>query len=243
MRERGGEGQVEALVGGFLGGADGDRGAEQDLAGPALGCVHELGGGHDLVDQTPLVRDGGGDVVAGQHVAHGDLERDVAREAVDTTGSGHQADSRLGQAEAGVVGGDDDVAGHRHLAAAAEGEAVDRGDHRLGALPVGGDSAEAALHRSKRGALVGRHPRHFGGVLQIVAGRECALAGAGQDSDPGGIVGGEGVPGVGQFLSGRRVNGVHPLGPVDGDGDDVAVLLVLDELVVGHAQTLQVVCV
>ncbi len=53
------------------------------------------------------------------------------RQALHAAGQRRQADARLGQAEARVLGGDDDVARQRDLEAAAEREAVDRGDHRL----------------------------------------------------------------------------------------------------------------
>ena len=58
-------------------------------------------------------------------------------------GARRNAQVDLGLAEPGVVGGDDEVAHHRELAAAAESVAGHRGDHRLAAagdpLPVAGD--------------------------------------------------------------------------------------------------------
>ena len=63
------------------------------------------------------------------------LERDVvgqtARQALDGAGVGHDAHGQLGQRERDVIGGDDQVAGERQLEAAADGEPVERGDHRL----------------------------------------------------------------------------------------------------------------
>src|SRR5260370_209271 len=66
-----------------------------------------------------------------------------ARQAVRAAGPRHRAEVDFGLAEGGVLGGDDDVAHHCDLAAAAEREAGDRGDDRLPALrhplPAAGD--------------------------------------------------------------------------------------------------------
>ena len=55
-----------------------------------------------------------------------------AREPLRAADAGDDAELDLGLAEFGTVGGDDDVAMHGQLAAAAEREAGDRGDDRLG---------------------------------------------------------------------------------------------------------------
>ena len=56
-----------------------------------------------------------------------------AGEALRAAGARHDAELDLGLAELGRVGGDDDVAHHGELAAAAEREARDRGNDRLAA--------------------------------------------------------------------------------------------------------------
>ena len=99
--------------------------------GPAPRLRHQLGVRHHLGDEAQLVAFLGRDVAAGQHHAHRLLERDHARQALHAAGAGGQADLGLGQGEGRLVGGDDDVAGERDLEAAAHGDAVDRGDHRL----------------------------------------------------------------------------------------------------------------
>ena len=68
---------------------------------------------------------------AGQHQVHRLGLADRARQALRAAGAGDDAELDLGLAELGAVGGDDEVAHHRQLAAAAEREAGDRGDHRL----------------------------------------------------------------------------------------------------------------
>ena len=81
----------------------------------------------------------------------------MARQAVHAAGERRQADARLRQAEAGVVGGDDQVARQSDLEAAAQREAIDRGDHRLEEIEARGDAAEAALRRrSLRPCRAGR---------------------------------------------------------------------------------------
>ena len=89
-----------------------------------------------------------------------------------------EIDFRL--AEARVLGCDDDVAAHRQLAAAAEGEAAHGGDHRLGDLVDLVAIGEPFLNAFVEGAAVG----HF---FDIGAGGENFFA-AGDDDDPNFIV-------------------------------------------------------
>ena len=56
---------------------------------------------------------------------------DQARQTLGAAAAGQDADQHLGQAHLGGGDGDAVVAGHRIFQAAAEGEAVDRGDHGL----------------------------------------------------------------------------------------------------------------
>ena len=66
--------------------------------------------------------------------------------------------------------------------------------------------------------------------LEVVAGGEGAIAGAGENRDPDVGVVGDVVPHTRQLLVGRRVQRVHDFRPVDGDDRDVVALLVADEL-------------
>ena len=70
-------------------------------------------------------------MATGEHVPHDGLEGALAGKAVDAVGAGDEPDLWLGEAEAGVLGGDDDVAGEGHLEAASEGVAVHAGDDGL----------------------------------------------------------------------------------------------------------------
>ena len=101
----------------------------------------ELVARDDLEHRAEVVQLGGGGGRAGvDHRPHlvlrdqaGEVGRGAERAAVD-----------LGQAEGRVVGGDDDVGVADQPDAAAEAEAVDRGDDRDLALVDGGERGEAA---------------------------------------------------------------------------------------------------
>ena len=83
----------------------------------------------------------------------------------------------LGQAEGGVVGGDDHVGVADQADAAAEAEAVDRGDHRHRALVDGGERGVAAPVGADQGveALGRLH------LLDVDAGVEAAALGPQHD--------------------------------------------------------------
>jgi hypothetical protein len=71
---------------------------------------------------------------AGQAQVHRLGLADGARQALRAAGAGQGAQLDLRLAELRGVGGDDHVAHHRQLAAAAQREAGHRGDHRLAAV-------------------------------------------------------------------------------------------------------------
>ena len=141
---------------------------------------------------------------------------------MDAARGGHEADARLGKAQARRLPGHDDVAGKRDLEATAEGDAVHRGDQRLPQVVARDEPAEPAFRHARHAVL--RRP------LEVVAGGEGAIAGAGENRDPDVGVVGDVVPHTRQLLVGRRVQRVHDFRPVDGDDRDVVALLVADEL-------------
>ncbi len=122
-------------------------------------------------------------MAGGEDHAHGALQADLARQAVQAAGQGGEADARLRQGEGRVLRGDDQVAGQRDLEAAAHGHAVDGGDDRLVAVEARGEAGKAALVPA---ALAARRL-----PFQVVAGAERLVAGAGDDRDPLLGVGGE----------------------------------------------------
>src|SRR5438876_1010146 len=71
------------------------------------------------------------DLASRQDQTHRELQGDVTRQPMHAARGGHEADARLGKAQARRLPGHDDVAGKRDLEATAEGDAVHRGDQRL----------------------------------------------------------------------------------------------------------------
>src|SRR5207253_643659 len=122
------------------------------------------------------------------------------------------ADLALGVGEFRVLGGDEEVAHHRHDETAADAPARDRGDDRF----VGRDP-----HR-------GYAAPQFGEIGHIGAGREGAPAPAGQDRDAlvGAVEAGERLL---QLDRHRLVDRVALFRPVDGDDRDRAALLDADD--------------
>src|SRR5260221_11797512 len=202
-------GEGQPAIDRLLRGADRHRRQLQDLRRPALRRGERLPLRHHFVDEAerlPLAR---ADATAGQDHAHGLLQRDLPRQAVQPAGQRGKADTRLGQGEDGILGGDDEVAGERDLEAAAHGDALHRGDHRLHQIEPAGEAGEAR----------GRMPGLVSGglVFQVVAGGEGLVAGAGDDGDPEIRIGGEAVPHLVELEMRRPVQRVHHLRPVDGD--------------------------
>ena len=136
---------------------------------------------------------------------------------------GNDAELDLRLAELGVVGGDDEVALHRHLAAAAEREARDRRDHRLArardAILVAGEVAEIDVDVG-----LARH------LLDVGAGGERLLR-AGDEDAADVDVGLERVDRGVQFVDQRGVERVERLRPVEADDADPALGLDQDVLV------------
>ncbi len=143
--------------------------------------------------------------------------------------AGNQSELHLGLAELGIVARQTHGAGHRQLAAAAECEAVDAGNHRLAKIFDGIHDGLPAM-----GVLLGRHRRLLRQLANVGARDECLLARAGQDgnADLGVIFNGR--EGVFELLHGGHVQRVEHLRPVNGDVGNLVLLFELDVLEVGH---------
>ena len=96
---------------------------------PRLGP--EGGGGHDTVDEADPARLGRVDEASAEEQFQGAALPDQPRQPLRAGEAGNEPELDLGLAEPRRVGRQPDRAGHRQFAAAAEGEAVDRGDDRL----------------------------------------------------------------------------------------------------------------
>ena len=186
------------------------------LAGQRAGSLERGPGGHDPVDQA--VGEGlvGGDAAAGKDHLGSHLRRDGTRQPDETPCARDQADSDIAERELSCGVGHDQVAGQCDLAAAAHGEAVDRGDDGLGDVRPAGDG-----RRTRSSAPTWACPTPS--QTRLIAGREGLLPRPGEDGDPQVVVGEVGVEDVIEFVVGHRVQAVPRLGPVDGDLEQVVV--------------------
>src|SRR5262249_50634198 len=146
----------------------------------------------DLVHQPPPLRLVGWHRQTGEQHAHGDLERQLADEAVDAAIRSGEADTWLRQAKPGVLRRDNDVAREGELTAAAYGDAVHRRDDRLDhAEPLGQSTKAAGFVREP----VWPRRRFVLTVLQVCSGAECLVTVAGDDGHPRVVVLLEAAPG------------------------------------------------
>ncbi len=145
---------------------------------------------------------------------------DQSRQALRAAAAGKESELHLGLAELGVFRRDANGAGHRRLAAAAERETIDGGDHRLAEIF---HELEHALPETAR--FLGFDRRHMRQFADIRACDEGFVASAGEnDAAYGGI-----VPGIlerhTQILPGRRIQRVHHPGAIERHISDTALFL------------------
>src|SRR5215207_923232 len=158
-----------------LGRRDGERCALGHARGQGGVLGDQLVVGHHLVDEAELPGLLRAEVVGGEgHPGH-----PAAADHVDAAGhrdGGEQAVVHLAEAEARLLGGDDEVARQRDLGAEAEGVAVHRGDDDLG-HPLDGLERRVGLPDEPIAVAhaVEGHPAEVG------AGREGLAVAAGED--------------------------------------------------------------
>ena len=206
----------------LLGQRERGRALVEQLAAPLLDLGAQAAGRHHLVDQAHrqrLLRR----VLTAQIP---DLARFLlAHHACQVPGAVagvHAAHARARLAEHGRVGGDREVAEHVQHVAAADGEAVDHRDHRLG------DVADRAVQRLHvHGALIPGIAA-VPALLLVAAGAERLVAGAGQHDHADRRIPVCVDERVGQLGDGLRAEGVPHLRPVDRDPGDAVLLLVQD---------------
>src|SRR6185436_2833265 len=116
----------------FLGDLQREWAHAGDPAGELQGLGAQLLGGHHDLDETDASGFRRVDHVAGEDEAHGLADADEAGEALRAAAARDEAELDLRLAEARLFRGDPDVARQRELASAAQAEAVDHGDDRLG---------------------------------------------------------------------------------------------------------------
>ena len=198
----------------------------RDLGGDALRLLEPGLLRHDARDEPERERLLGAEEAAGEDHVHRHRLADRPRQALRAAGAGDEAELDLRLAELRRLRGDDHVAEHRQLAAAAEAVAGDRRDDRRPDLP---DRVPALQARRSDGVDRARR----GQLADVGAGREGALAAA-EDDAAHRLVGVqllERGDDLAHQLVGERV---QRLGAVHQDDADRAVPLDDDELLVAH---------
>jgi hypothetical protein len=187
--------------------------------GPSARRRHEILGRHDEIDQAVAVGLFGRHAPAQEQHLQCDIVGNAPRQALNGAGIGDDAERHFRQGEFHVLGRNDEVGGQGDLEAAADGEAVQGGDDRLVEVPHLGEPGKAARHLGLAFPPVVELLLAAVERLQVPAGREDPLAGAGQDRHPElGIVAQQGE-GLAQPAAHRVVDGVH-LGPIQRDLQD-----------------------
>ena len=196
----------------------------------------------DLVDEPDPLGLGGADDAAGDDHLHRATHADDPRQALRATVGEADVPAPAGDAEAGVLVGDPDVAPAGPLEPAGVGDAVDGGDHRLVEVgPAGRAEHAGALAAGVGGELLRREGEEAvlarGPGRDVAAGAEGAFAGAGQHRDLGFVVVAERGPGVLQLARGLRRDRIHLVRAVERHDRDRPASLVADVLVVHLASS------
>ena len=183
----------------------------------------------EVAGQAHLVGALAGDRVADEEHVHRHRVGDLARQPDRAGRHREQAALHLGDGELGVLGDDADVEGLEDLHAAGVAVALDRRDDRLLHVVVLQEALvdeaevlpdpllELVLGRLARGERADE-------AIEVGAGGEVAV-GAGHDPDAQLGVAVEQVPRVAEAAEHLGVEGVALVGPVQRDGEHVAVAL------------------
>ncbi len=184
----------------------------RDLVGDLHRLVHQLRRRDDAADQPRTLGLLGVHAPAGEAEFHGLGLADGARQPLRAAGARHDAEIDLGLAEGGIVRGEDDVAGHGKLAAAAKRIAGNRGDDRLAAMAD-------AVERRDEIAAIGLDEGLLVHLLDVDAGGKGLLITGDDDAaDPG--IGLEPVERAVEFADEERVQRVQRMRAVERDQPD-----------------------
>ena len=169
----------------------------------------EIGAGDDVVHQAPGEGAVRVDGVAAEHEAARDAGGHQPGQHLRAAGGGDVAQRHLGQRDAGVVGGDAQVAVQRQLDAGPEAEAVQRRDAEHG-QPLEPIPDVALVAGVAGGEQAGRGPE----LGDVGAGREGARPGPAEEQHPHVEIDGHGVEVAPQLVAHGQVDGVERRGPV-----------------------------
>ena len=121
---------------------------------------HQLGRRHDAIDEADAQRVVRRDGIAGEQQLERAPAADEPRQALRSGVAGNQPEVDFGLSELRGVGREAHRAGHRQLAAAAEREPVDGGNHRLAeVLDAGRRSPDRGARARDRRPAIARRAR------------------------------------------------------------------------------------
>ena len=201
----------------LLDGAHRKRRAGEHVVDPARYSRVELGAWYHLVDEADAIGFRRRDTFAGEQHTHREMKRHLALQQGHAAVERQAADARFRQSKRCFLRSDDDVAAEHHLESAADRVAVDARDHRDVERLAQRDAAESARPRQRPVF----EPARAAAALHIRAGREGALARAGEHDDAHVAIALDLAPDLLQLALGLSVDGVEHLRPVDGDAGDV----------------------
>ena len=170
------------------------------------------------VDETDAVSFIGVDRAAGQDQLGGARFADEARQPLRPAIAGDEAELDLGEAELCGRHCQAKGAGERQFEPAAKGIAVDQRDRRHRQLV---EFRQHRLAEQGAGALFDEAPAHQ--LLDVGAGREGAVAGAGDEQRARGAVG-DRIQDAVEVVQLPEAQGVQRLGPVQGDQRDLVMV-------------------
>src|SRR5688572_25486789 len=213
-------GHIEPAADGFQGQAHRDRALGQDALEQRARACGELLGREDLVDHAGAPGLLGADLVAGQDPLERHTRASQPRQALRAAVPRDDAQTHLGQAHLRAGARRAQRAGERELEAAAQREAVEAGDRGLA------HALQAREDLLAEGGQVLRLERlHLRQLVDVGAGHEGLVAGAGHDQAAHGRVGLELVEGGRELAQRALVERVEHLGSIDRDGRDLTVAL------------------
>jgi hypothetical protein len=183
--------------------------------------------GHDLGDEAHALRLVGLDDAAREDHVERAAQAHDARQALRAAVDQRDAEAALGEAEPAGLGGDAQVAPQRQLEPPGQAPAGDRGDRGL-RRDQAGEAERAVVELQPRPEGLDR--------LEVGAGAEGQLAGAGQHQHAGVRVVDEALVGGGQQVGGRAVDRVAALLAIDREDGGRATALVGDRI--GHGRLL-----
>ncbi len=157
--------------------------------------------------------------LAGHHHELGHLAADDVRRTKHSVAR-HETECGLRHTERGAIGGEDDIARQRQLAAAAERQAVHGGDHRQRAVLQRGET----FHRIDLIGTFAFQRRERGEARDVAAGTERFVASAGEHDGAGLLIRYELIENASQIAPELRGECVVLFDAVDGQQCDRAVV-------------------